>query len=190
MKKPFYFRLEPSQLLTALIQIPESERGVWITQVAIELASGLPVNDFAQSLFNESRAFQEKASERSRIAGLASAFKRQQKSTLVQRPSTSVRRTSTPANPEAVAVTKTKIPFADNVLLEQSEYEKLTLLHGEPFVKKCIEKLSAYKESKGKSYKSDAGAIRAWVIDEVKKTWRTNNEVVYRWQIYSTQMIY
>lgn len=82
--KPFYFRLEPMQLLSELIQIPEAERGAWITKVAVELASGVPTTDFAHSLFNEASEFKQAASERSRIAGLASAAKRQHKSTDVE----------------------------------------------------------------------------------------------------------
>jgi len=62
-----------------------------------------------------------------------------------------------------------KIPFAQNVLLKQAEYETLVDKHGEQFVDACIEKLDSYKEAKGKKYASDYGAIRSWVIDEVAK---------------------
>lgn len=111
--KPFYFRLEPLQLLSALIQIPEAERGIWITQVALELASGVPVDNFALSLFNEATTFKKAASERSRLAGLASALKRQQKLTDVQQTLTDVQLLSTKLNPEAVAVTKDLIPYRE-----------------------------------------------------------------------------
>lgn len=88
--KPFFFRLGTAQLLTALIQIPEAERGAWITQVAVDLSTGDPTTVFAKDLFQEAKDYQIAASERSRLAGLASAHKRQQASTGVQHPLTPV----------------------------------------------------------------------------------------------------
>lgn len=58
-KKPFFFRLEPAQLLSALIRIPESERGAWITNIALELEAGKPVDSFSISLFEEAKAFKK-----------------------------------------------------------------------------------------------------------------------------------
>lgn len=104
--KLFYFRLEPSQLLSALIQIPETERGTWITQVAIELASGSPQNQFSIALFKEAENFKKNVSERNRLAGLASAEKRKRMSTGVQRTSTHVEQVSTKPNPVTEAVTE------------------------------------------------------------------------------------
>jgi hypothetical protein len=60
---------------------------------------------------------------------------------------------------------KERAPF---VHLKDTEWEKLVETYGESGAKACVEKLSAYKESKGKTYKSDAAAIRAWVIDALK----------------------
>jgi uncharacterized protein YdaU (DUF1376 family) len=62
-----------------------------------------------------------------------------------------------------------KIGFKHNVKLTQKEYDTFLKDHGEPAIKWMIEKLSAYKEAKGKTYKSDAGAIRSWVIEEWEK---------------------
>ncbi|MCB0743551.1 MAG: hypothetical protein KDC67_06585 [Ignavibacteriae bacterium] len=59
--------------------------------------------------------------------------------------------------------------YAEFVFLKVDEYEKFVAEHGEAFIKKCITKLNDYKESSGKKYKSDAAAIRTWVIDEIKK---------------------
>ena len=129
--KPFYFRLEPLQLMTALIQIPESERGPWITQVAIELASGTPKCQFCEDLFNEAKQYQAEASERSRIAGLASAEKRRIKltedehgSTGVNGRSTDVQHESTQHNPEAVISSSTESVTESEV--NQHHQKKMT----------------------------------------------------------------
>ena len=95
----------------ALIQIPDKNRGQWITQVAVELSSGTPTMDFTKQLFSEAEAYRAAASERSRLAGLASAAKRQRKSTDVQPPSTDVQQTfndSQPIKQLAVSSTETK----------------------------------------------------------------------------------
>jgi len=62
-----------------------------------------------------------------------------------------------------------KIEFAHLVKLTQKEYDTFVLKFGKEGADWMIEKLSAYKEAKGKIYKSDAGAIRSWVIDEYEK---------------------
>ena len=79
--KLFFFRLEPAQLLSALIRIPEAERGAWITRIALELESGNPVDPFSVSLFAEAEESRRVVSERNSINGKASAEKR--KSTTV-----------------------------------------------------------------------------------------------------------
>jgi hypothetical protein len=55
----FYYRLEPAQLLSALIQIPESERGRWITQFAIDLLSAKPTSELASSMVEEAKRYSE-----------------------------------------------------------------------------------------------------------------------------------
>ena len=78
-EKCFFYRLEPVQLLSALIQINEADRGAWITRIALELASCQPVDPFSISLLTEAQAYKKAATERARIAGLASAEKRKQR---------------------------------------------------------------------------------------------------------------
>ena len=74
--KLFFFRLEPAQLLSALIRIPEAERGAWITRIAIELEAGTPVDPFSVSLFAEAKESQRTVSERNSINSKISAEKR------------------------------------------------------------------------------------------------------------------
>lgn len=59
-----------------------------------------------------------------------------------------------------------KIEFKTDVRLTQVEYENFKNQYGETAIVWMCEKLSAYKESSGKKYKSDAGAIRSWVVDK------------------------
>lgn len=64
-------------------------------------------------------------------------------------------------------------PF-QNVRLTDEEYKKYQDLHGDPKLKMAIEKLSAYKESKGKRYKSDFATMRVWVFDSVAEDLQKN----------------
>jgi hypothetical protein len=64
---------------------------------------------------------------------------------------------------------ESKNTYADLVTLTEIEYNKLIDTHGLDFTKKCIDKLNAYKLSKGKTYKSDYGAINTWVVEAVKE---------------------
>lgn len=55
----FFYRLEPARLLSKLITMPESERGSWITKVAIDLSNGNSEDDFAKSLIEEANLYSE-----------------------------------------------------------------------------------------------------------------------------------
>lgn len=54
-----------------------------------------------------------------------------------------------------------------NVTLSEKDHGSLVASYGPDQTKRIIDKLSAYKESKGKKYKSDIGAIRQWVLESV-----------------------
>lgn len=62
---------------------------------------------------------------------------------------------------------KEKHPYRENVLLTSDEYQKLIDQYGQSHVEKMLDKLSGYKLSKGKTYKSDYGAILQWVVEAV-----------------------
>lgn len=62
-----------------------------------------------------------------------------------------------------------KINFADNVLMSNAEHETLVKKYGEEKTRLYIDKLSNYKASTGKKYKSDYRAILSWVIGAVDK---------------------
>jgi len=68
---------------------------------------------------------------------------------------------------------KDKIKYAEAVSMTPADYEKLIKAHGPELTRRCIEKLNAYKISKGKRYKSDYGAIISWVLDDQKKAMTT-----------------
>lgn len=57
------------------------------------------------------------------------------------------------------------------VLLSDIEMDALVAEHGEDATTWMINKLSNYKQANGKKYKSDAAAIRSWVV----KTWVEDN---------------
>jgi hypothetical protein len=62
-----------------------------------------------------------------------------------------------------------KITYAENVKMTEEQHLKLLDELGEVGTKWVIEKLSNFKVSKGREYKSDYHAIRNWVIGEYRK---------------------
>lgn len=68
-----------------------------------------------------------------------------------------------------------KNEVCEKVFLTKEETEKITEKIGLLGYNFCIQKLSAYKISSGKTYKSDYGAILNWVMDEFEKTTKGNN---------------
>ena len=66
--------------------------------------------------------------------------------------------------------------------MTEEEYLKFVGEYGEPVVKEMINILNDYKEASGKVYKSDAAAIRKWVIrayyEQANKPKAVKNDVV------------
>lgn len=60
-----------------------------------------------------------------------------------------------------------KNKYADYVFMFPEEYQKLINQYGEIYAKRFIDKLNAFKGSKGKTYKSDYLAILNWVVEAV-----------------------
>lgn len=60
---------------------------------------------------------------------------------------------------------KEKIAFASSIQLTQEEYNAFVEQYGEDTTRELIQILNDYKEANGKRYKSDAAAIRSWVVD-------------------------
>ena len=74
--------------------------------------------------------------------------------------------------------TELKIEYARFVKLTESEYSDLYTKHTKKVIDLAIEILSAYKEAKGKRYKSDAGAIRQWGIRAALERIQKNPAIV------------
>jgi len=60
-----------------------------------------------------------------------------------------------------------KKTYAQDVTLLEKEYQTLTHDYGGDITKLAIEELSIYKQTHGRRYKSDYGAILTWVIGKV-----------------------
>lgn len=58
-----------------------------------------------------------------------------------------------------------KVECAPLVFLTEKEFTSLNTKHGSYAAMQMISKLSAFKESNGKKYVSDYGAINSWVVD-------------------------
>jgi len=66
-------------------------------------------------------------------------------------------------------IDKEKTEYAPGVYLTDKEQKTFVDRYGQDGLNWIAEKLSAYKEASGKSYKSDAAAIRSWVVGEYRK---------------------
>lgn len=84
-------------------------------------------------------------------------------------------------------VDEQKMPHGEhqNVFLLDSEVDKLIQNNGLDICNMAVDKLSNYKLSSGKSYKSDYGAINQWVLDSVRKT--LNESVIQKNIIQKTE---
>ena len=71
--------------------------------------------------------------------------------------------------PKPKRVQPLKKQYAPNVTLTAQEHQDLIAEHGEEAITRMIAILDAYKQQSGKAYKSDAGAIRNWVIERYQK---------------------
>jgi len=60
-----------------------------------------------------------------------------------------------------------KKKFAEFVEMTEAEHNKLLLKYGKEYTEKMIDKLSNYKGSNDKKYKSDYRAILSWVADSI-----------------------
>ncbi|GAI70190.1 unnamed protein product, partial [marine sediment metagenome] len=57
----------------------------------------------------------------------------------------------------------------DNILLSETEHKRCIAKHSLITTDKAIEKLSSFKKSNGKTYKSDYAALNTWVWDSLEK---------------------
>ena len=89
---------------------------------------------------------------------------------------------------------KTKnIDYADNVAMTKQQFDGLCERHGEQYVKDMIDKLSNYKYSTGKKYKSDYHTILNWIsrttdtltCEKCIEFLKTNKDAIY--EIYKLE---
>lgn len=64
-----------------------------------------------------------------------------------------------------------KRSFAEKVHMTEEQYQSLCEKYSKDFADKCIEELDLYKQSSGRTYKSDYHAILHWVVDKVGKAY-------------------
>lgn len=75
-----------------------------------------------------------------------------------------------------ISITKKESPapakkeYAQRVHLTDKEHDTLVSKYGEEATSWMIDKLSAYKVSRNKSYSSDYAAINNWVVDRLRET--------------------
>ena len=74
-------------------------------------------------------------------------------------------------NTETAKPHEPKKSFAEKVRMTDEQYKALCDKHSTEFADKCIEELDLYKQSSGRTYKSDYHAILHWVVDKVRRTY-------------------
>lgn len=168
--KNFFYRIDPEQIISEIFPMRGSERGKWLIQFLFDLRNDdeeKATSDIAKLIIQEAKNYRN-----SKVtAGRASAEKR---ATTVQHRPNKKQQRSNKSQPETETETETehKLIYADDVTLFKSEYEKLIADHGAEKTIWMINKLSSYKGSKGKKYKSDYKAILTWVIEEAAKNFK------------------
>lgn len=65
--------------------------------------------------------------------------------------------------------------YRENVLIREKDYSTLISEYSKESIERVLDKLSHYKYAHDKSYASDYGAIREWVIDSLKIKKITDN---------------
>ena len=164
--KNFYYRLEPNELFPEIVKMTIEERGEWITQVAIDLASSdeeKAETQFAKKLIAESYQFRNNRKEAGRLGGLAKSSKAKAKrSKALANSSLPLASSSSSSSNSNSKDKKHKYGEFKNVLLTDSEHQKLK----DKFNGQCdelIKKLDEGIEMKGYKYKSHYLAIlRVW----------------------------
>lgn len=78
---------------------------------------------------------------------------------------------ASPAAAEQAAKPKKegKVLYGKYVRLKVKEYEGMVAQYGEPFTKRCIEKLDNYAPNRKNPYKDYMSAMNSWVIQAVQK---------------------
>ena len=59
----FFYRIDAAPFLAAVIKTPESERGAWVLEMALHLATGIGSNAFASQLMDEANAYRKVKSD-------------------------------------------------------------------------------------------------------------------------------
>lgn len=165
----FRFDLYPAELLKEILEA--DRKGHNVVEGIKSMLYGLIINDLADvpdDFIGTATAMLDNANRRSRTYR-ANAMKRDYS----KKPESDAEKTeeSSEVSEEAEDTKqaqnarkepKVAIDMAGFVMVTEREYDSLRERFGQD-LPEMVEILSAYKESTGKKYKSDAGAIRGWV---------------------------
>jgi hypothetical protein len=184
--KPFFYRLNPAELLAELIRIPADQRGEWIVSLAVELISGNANTDYGMKLVEEAKEYsatkKEAARKRWDKKKTDDAPAMQVDASALQVDASAMHMSAAPMPVTvAVAVQKTikekekekkpvpvKREYAEAVMLTTEQYDTLVSRYGLLYANACIDKLSSAKMASSKlKYDSDYHAILKWVVERV-----------------------
>ena len=60
MSKPYFYRLDAAEFMAAVFQIPEGAHKEWVSQLAVDLVSGIGTSDFSKRLIQEVVDYRQK----------------------------------------------------------------------------------------------------------------------------------
>ena len=61
--KPFFYRIDAAEFAAAVLQIPDGEHKQWITQLALDMVSGVGNMDFSRKIIEEVENYRKKQAE-------------------------------------------------------------------------------------------------------------------------------
>jgi hypothetical protein len=80
MNKPFYYRLTAAEFLAEVFKIPKGGHEQWLSNLALDLVSGVGSTDYSKSMIDEAQGFTKRKSEAGKAGGLAKASSARERS--------------------------------------------------------------------------------------------------------------
>lgn len=63
MAKPFFYRIDAAEFVAAVLQIPDGQHKQWVTQLALDMVSGVGTMDFSKKIIEEVENYRKKQAE-------------------------------------------------------------------------------------------------------------------------------
>ena len=171
----FHFDVYPADLLAVLSGRPPEEQGRIVSELLVSLVANAPDTIADRKAREYAEILLAKAREKSRI--YSRNRQRRTENEQIEK-----ERAEQAQQEKELRKERRKRQEAEKIVLygfglvrvTEAELHKLLDDYGEEDLRRMAEKLQSYKESTGRTYKSDAAALRSWVADWLRKAKGTN----------------